>query len=258
MLPYLLISLAALLTAGLTLFSGFGLGTLFLPVFALFFPLEVAVALTAIVHLANNLFKLALLGKNADRTVVLRFGLPAIVAALGGARVLLWLGDLSPIYTYALLGRTCAVMPVKLVVAGLMVIFALAELAPTTPGFSFDRRYLPLGGLLSGFFGGLSGHQGALRSAFLLRCGLTKEAFIATGVTIACLVDLTRLSVYFGHFALADLSETAGMLLTAILSAFAGSFLGSRLVPKVTMRAIQLLVSGLLFAIALALSAGLI
>ena len=27
----------------------------------------------------------------------------------------------------------------------------------------FDRRYLPLGGLLSGFFGGLSGHQGALR-----------------------------------------------------------------------------------------------
>jgi hypothetical protein len=33
-----LIGLAALLTSGLTLFSGFGLGTILMPVFALFFP----------------------------------------------------------------------------------------------------------------------------------------------------------------------------------------------------------------------------
>ena len=40
----------------LTLFSGFGLGTLLMPVFALFFPVEVAVASTAVVHAANNLW----------------------------------------------------------------------------------------------------------------------------------------------------------------------------------------------------------
>lgn len=45
----------------------------------------------------------------------------------------------------------------------------------------FPPHWLPLGGLLSGFFGGLSGNQGALRSAFLLKAGLSKEAFIATG-----------------------------------------------------------------------------
>ena len=33
----------------------------------------------------------------------------------------------------------------------------------------------------SGFFGGLSGMQGALRSAFLARAGLSKEAFVASG-----------------------------------------------------------------------------
>ena len=82
MLPYLLPSLAAFLAAGLTFFSGFGLGTLLLPVFALFFPLEVAIGLTAVVHLANNLFKLALLGKYANLGVVLRFGIPALLAAL--------------------------------------------------------------------------------------------------------------------------------------------------------------------------------
>lgn len=258
MLQYLIIASAVLLTAGLTLFSGFGLGTLFLPVFAVFFPLEVAVALTAIVHLANNLFKLALLGKFADRRTVLRFGLPAIAAAYLGARLLVWLGELNPLITYHLWGRTLQVMPVKLTIASLMAIFAVLELGPVEGKFSFPLRYLPVGGALSGFFGGLSGHQGALRSAFLLRCGLTKEGFIATGVVIACLVDISRLSVYVGQFLLSDLRRNAGLLLTAIAAAFAGTFLGSRLLGKVTMQGIRILVSALLFAIALGLAAGFI
>jgi hypothetical protein len=47
-----------------------------------------------------------------------------------------------------------------------------------------------VGGILSGFFGGLSGIQGAIRSAFLVKSGLKKEAYIATGVVIACFVDI--------------------------------------------------------------------
>lgn len=46
--------LTALVVSGLTLFSGFGLGTLLMPAFAVFFPVEVAVAATAVVHLATN------------------------------------------------------------------------------------------------------------------------------------------------------------------------------------------------------------
>ncbi len=38
---------------------------------------------------------------------------------------------------------------------------------------------------MTGFFGGLSGMQGAMRSAFLAKSGLGKEAFIATGAVIA-------------------------------------------------------------------------
>ena len=67
----LIISLTALLGSALTLFSGFGLGTLLLPAFALFFPLELSVALTAVVHFLNNLFKLVLLGSHADRVTIL-------------------------------------------------------------------------------------------------------------------------------------------------------------------------------------------
>lgn len=63
---YLIICAVALVVSALTLFSGFGLGTLLMPAFAIFFPIEIAIATTAIVHLANNIFKLVLVGKMAD------------------------------------------------------------------------------------------------------------------------------------------------------------------------------------------------
>ena len=57
MLSYAVIGTAAFAVSALTLFSGFGLGTLLMPVFALFFSIPVAVGSTAVVHGANNLFK---------------------------------------------------------------------------------------------------------------------------------------------------------------------------------------------------------
>lgn len=51
-MEYLVICLSSLAVSGLTLFSGFGLGTVLTPVMALFFPIETAVAATAVVHFA--------------------------------------------------------------------------------------------------------------------------------------------------------------------------------------------------------------
>ena len=70
------------------------------------------------------------------------------------------------------------------------------ELLPVFTRLALDRRWLPVGGLVSGFFGGLSGHQGAFRSMFLVKAGLDKEAFVATGVVLAVVVDMARLVVY--------------------------------------------------------------
>ena len=85
---YLIVSVVSFLVAGLTFFSGFGLGTLLMPVFAVFFTVQIAVAATAIVHLANNIFKVVLIGKKADKRTVLLFGLPAALAAIAGALLL--------------------------------------------------------------------------------------------------------------------------------------------------------------------------
>ena len=83
-MDYFLICLVAFLGSGLTLFSGFGLGTLLVPVFGFFFPIEMAILLTAIVHFLNNIFKLFLLGQKANKQALLAFGIPAILFAFVG------------------------------------------------------------------------------------------------------------------------------------------------------------------------------
>ena len=215
-------------------------------------------ALTAVVHLLNSLFKLTLVGRHAKARIVLRFGLPAVLAAWVGALVLVWLAGREPLFTWTLAGRELRVEPVAFVVAVLMLGFAALELAPGFRKLAIPARYLPVGGLLTGFFGGLSGHQGALRSAFLIRAGLSKEAFIGTGVVVAALVDVTRLLVYSGRVVSPDVAHEAPLLGAAVLSAFAGAFLGNRLLRKVDLRSIEVGVAVLLVLVAIGLGSGLL
>src|SRR5690606_7263111 len=175
----LIISLAAFFIALLTFFSGFGLGTILTPVFMIFFPVELAIALTGIVHFFNNIFKLLLVGKNADRQVLIWFGIPAILAAIIGSWLLLNISELKPLFSYPLFGNQIEVYPVKFIISILLIIFAGIDLIPYFNKLEFGKNKLPLGGALSGFFGGLSGNQGALRTAFLIKAGLSKEAFVA-------------------------------------------------------------------------------
>ncbi|MFZ5431827.1 MAG: TSUP family transporter [Bacteroidota bacterium] len=254
----ILISLAAFFTAILTFFSGFGLGTILTPVFAIFFPIDIAIALTGVVHFSNNLFKMALVGKNTDKTVLKRFGIPAIIAAFAGAWLLMRITALPSLFEYSLWGKTFEITPVKLIISLILIVFSVFEILPSVQKWQFGKDKLILGGILSGFFGGLSGIQGALRSAFLIRSGLSKEAYIATGVVIASLVDFTRLSVYASRFAAARLHENVVLLLAATLAAIAGALIGKKLLKKVTLRSLQLLVAVMLIFISLALGLGLI
>ncbi|MET3539762.1 putative membrane protein YfcA [Pontibacter aydingkolensis] len=130
------------------------------------------------------------------------------------------------------------------------------DLLPRLFKLSFDPKCLPLGGLLNGFFGGLTGNQGALHSAFLIKPGLSKEAFIATGVVIACLIDVT--SVYDKLIFGAHQSINYTLLAAAPASAFAVALLGNRLLKKVTIEALQTIVGIMLILVALGLATGLI
>lgn len=257
-MEFVVIPIVALFTSLLTFFSGFGLGTILLPAFAIFFPVNIAVALTAIVHLLNNIFKFALVSKHTNKSVILRFGFIAVIASFLGAQLLSRLVDLRPLLSYHLFGNSFDIMPINFIIAVIIMFFALWEVLPRLKGVSFSQRYLPLGGLLSGFFGGLSGIQGPLRSAFLVRSGLPAEAYIATNAAIAIMVDISRIPVYFANFSLVGSTSNVILVATATAAAFVGALLGYFWLKNVTMKIIQILVSIMLFAIALGLGSGLI
>ncbi len=257
-MDYILVGIVALIGSGLTFFSGFGLGTLLMPVFALFFPIDIAIALTAIVHLLNNLFKLTLIGKKANLKTVLRFGLPAIIFAFLGAYILGKLTNIEPLISYTISGKSYQITVVKICIAALLVFFSLFDLIPRLKRLEIDTKYLPLGGALSGFFGGISGHQGALRTAFLIRAKLNKEAFIATGVVIACFIDVSRISVYAKDILQMGDKLDYPILTTATIMAFIGAYIGNKFLKKITIHTIQIVVGILLIIFSLLLGVGIL
>lgn len=254
----IIISLAAFAIAMLTFFSGFGLGTILTPVFMIFFPTDLAIALTGVVHFFNNIFKLILVGRKADKEVLFGFGVPAVIAALLGAWLLLNIPDIKPLFTYEMWGNTFEVYPVKFIISVLLIIFASIDLLPYFSKLQFGKEKLPLGGALSGFFGGLSGNQGALRSAFLIRAGLSKEAFVATTVVISTFVDITRLSVYATRFTKSGLIDNLTLVVCATFAGIVGAYIGNKLLKRVTLRFLQMIIALMLIFLSIALGTGLI
>ena len=263
-MTYIFIGSVALITAFLTLFSGFGLGTLLMPVFALFFPLPIAVASTAVVHGANNLLKVSLLHADIKKRILLRFGVPALFSAVVGALSLNYLSRASESIEYQLFDFQMETSLLKVVLGILILLFALFDLSPWKKKYHFAEKWLPLGGVLSGFFGGLSGHQGAFRSMFLLNCGLSPKEFVATQSVIASIVDMTRLLIYMiGFLGISASNQISDKLdlqlvLFATLSAFIGTFIGKRLLEKTKIALVRWVTASLLLLIGTSLVLGMI
>ena len=258
MFDIFVVSIVTFSAAILTFFSGFGLGTILTPVMMIFFPTEIAIAFTGLVHFSNNIFKFFLVGKNIDKKVLIRFGLPSVIAALIGSYLLVLIDDNIVIFSYYFFDKKIDVILVKFLISILLIIFAIIDLIPQIKDLHFDKKYLPVGGFLSGFFGGLSGNQGALRSAFLVKHGLKKSVFVATTVAISSLVDITRLSVYSTNFLNLNYSDFYQLGFFSVVSAVAGSFIGNKLLKKVTIEQIKKIVALLLVLLGMSLLIGIL
>ncbi len=219
MTAYLTIAISAFLASLISFFSGFGLGTILMPVMAIFFPLPIAISFTAIIHLLQNSLKTYLLWRVIDWNVALKFGLTALIASIPGA---LLLKELS--------------------------VFGSAK----------EYVFLGIKGAVSGFFGGLSGNQGALRSVFLINTNLDKNAFIGTNAMISMMVDIARLVVYSLSFSHLLASANLSLCGIAIAAAGGGVLLGMTLLKKVTIEFIQKLIIVLLFLLGTLLILGII
>ena len=253
-----IIGVTALLASLLTFFSGFGLGTILTPVFAIFFPAQIAIAQTSVVHFINNIFKLVLIGRHINKKIVFAFGLPAIAGAFAGAYVLIFFSEANSLFVYHIAEKEFVITPLKIIIGILIILFSIIEVGPAFAAMNFNKGNLLAGGLISGFFGGLSGHQGALRSAFLIRYNLSKEEYISTGVAIACLTDITRISLYLNLLTQFDLSKNSSIILIAIVCAVASALIGNYLLKKATLKFVKTITHALLVIIALTIIFGLV
>ncbi|MEO9532116.1 MAG: sulfite exporter TauE/SafE family protein [Crocinitomicaceae bacterium] len=226
----------------LTFYSGFGLGTLLTPVFIFLFrdPL-LAIACTAIVHFSNNLFKFLLMKKSVDWKIAGPFALAAIPAAFLGSYLIQYTNTVS-IHEYAMNGELYQIELLNVIFGVVLIGFALIELIPKW-SLAFSKQSLLLGGAVSGFFGGLSGHQGALRSAFLIKYKLDKNVFIATGIIVALSVDIVRTPMYFRNIDISDISGGWIYIFIALAAALIGAITGKFFLKKMKLSFLNISVS---------------
>ena len=253
---FLLISVVSFSASILTFFSGFGLGTLLLPVFSLFMPIELAVLATAIVHILNNALKFILVRNFIDKAVLLSFGISAVFGAFIGAMIQKKIGGSLIVYELELLDTTKRVELLSFVIGILMLVFAVLDLIPILKKISFGKGQFTIGGFLSGFFGGLSGHQGALRAAFLAKSNLKAEVFISTSVCLSLLIDATRIPIYLSSNV--RIYDHWFLIAPACVFAFLGSYFGKKLFTKKKVQNIRVFVAVFLFLMGGAMVVGLV
>ena len=256
-ISFFLLPLASFFISLLAFFSGFGLTTLLLPFFLIFLPLPIAVSATALIHLTNNLFKALLVWRQCDWKIVWKFGCISWIFSILGAYLLTRLLFFAPLFTYSLGFKEAQITWTGLLIGFILLISVLLEFLQKKPLGSMVAKHLAVGGALSGFFGGLSGNQGVIRSAFLIQLNLMPESFIATGVFCSLIVDISRTIVYGLNF-FPEFYTIAfnGWLIGSLLAAFLGSLCGLYLLPKMTIQGMKQLVSVLVILFALLIMAG--
>lgn len=237
----LIFIVAPFLGALTTFFTGFGLNTILVPVFMIYFDAPLAVLMAGIVHLCNNILKVALTSRSINWNLFRNFGLPALLFAFIGAQLLNTVKDsVGPILTP--------------VFGGIFILFALLELFKWKLPFQGPLA-MRIGGSLSGFFGGFSGHQGALRALFLSKLKIEPIVFVATTALISLLVDLTRLSVYFTGSWFTNHYPTH-LMLYVVPSALAGTLVGKKYIHKVNHAKLSIIVGIALLAMGLIMVLG--
>jgi hypothetical protein len=195
--------------------AGFGIGSILTPFLATRLSTKIAVAVVSIPHLFATSIRLFRLRRSLDKDIFIHFGL---MSALGGL-----LGSL--LHT-SLQSRFLAV------VLGMLLIFAGAsQLFGFSERMRFSKRTQWVAGILSGFFGGLVGNQGGIRSAALVG-NMSRDAFVATATGAALLVDLARMPVYFIK-EFSEITRLWPIVTLGTLGAVFGTVVGTRLLKRI-------------------------
>ena len=160
--------------------AGFGVSTVMMPILLFFFPLPQALLLVGIIHFFQDAGKMLFFKSGANWRLILGFGLPGILGAYVGARLVF-------------------VLPQEQIIKVLGAIFMVYVIFVfLNPQFKLrqNSKNAGIGGLLYGTSAGVFGIGGEIRAAFLSAFDLKKTVYIFTNGAIGFAVNATRVSTY--------------------------------------------------------------
>jgi uncharacterized membrane protein YfcA len=227
-----ILGLAAVLAGAVASVTGFGIGSLLTPLFAVRVGTQLAVAAVSIPHLFATALRFWRLRSRVDRRVLVSFG---ITSAAGGL-------------TGALLHSSATNRALAVVFGSLLMFVGVSELTGLARRMRFHGPVAWIAGALSGFLGGLVGNQGGIRAGSLLGFDVDKEAFVATATAIGLVVDGARMPVYFATQA-AQIARIWPLVLIATIGTLVGTLIGVPILRHVPDHVFRRLVAVLLLAL---------
>jgi len=203
--------IASFTAAALTVPAGFGLSTMLTPVVLMLMSPHEAVAVVAVVHGAHNAGKSWSLWENINFQAFKHYGIWLILGAVIGA----------------ILQNQVPQKPLLGIIGVFLIILPLLTLSKSWKNYRIPEENDRIGGLGSGFMGGLSGHQGALRAMFLTNKLPDKMTYAATASIFALCVDLSRIPIYL-FFRPEGITENWELTIALVLSALIGVRIGKK------------------------------
>lgn len=210
------ISLLAFFATGVGTIAGFGGSTIMIPVLLFFYPFPIALFLAGAIHWIGDIWDVILFRKQINWGLVIKFGLPGIIAAMIGA------------YLVFALPITFLSRALGLFLITYAAILFYKRSSPSMPRTKFTET---AGGTTSGFLAGALGIGGPIKSIFLNALSLEKEAYVATAAAVAMFVDTTRLIAYTQKGIMPETELLFGFLLF-----IPASFLGAEAAKKIVHR----------------------
>ncbi|EKD47802.1 MAG: hypothetical protein ACD_65C00281G0002 [uncultured bacterium] len=230
------IGLLTLVAATIGTMTGFGTSTIMIPILAFFLPPVEAIFLVAIIHWFGDVWKVVLFRAGFQFKLIALFGVAGLLAGFFGASLTL---DIDQEILLRILGGFISLY-------ALFLIFQKHFKIPASTMTALG------GGALSGFFAGIFGIGGAIRSMFLSAFDLPKTTYIATAGAIGLMVDATRIVTYFSGGTKLPAELAYGLLFFIPLS-FIGAKIAKLIVDKIPQEKFRLVVSGFLFLVGMTL-----
>jgi uncharacterized protein len=216
--------------------AGFGIGSLLTPAIAILSGAKLAVAAVSIPHIVGTSIRFWRFRRTIDWQIVRSFGVTSVAGGITGA----------------LLNAYATSRALAIVFGALLVLAGATQVTGYAKRWRLRGRLAWVGGALSGFFGGLVGNQGGIRTAAMLGFEVDKRQFVATTTAVALAIDVARVPIYLALES-EELWNLSATIAVATAGVAIGTIFGERLLAKVPEHRFRTVVGTLLLLLGLSI-----